>query len=109
MSTDERVSPIEMTAVEQREKRVEVVVEDTEIKQELSEMQVVTLSQAAKEIEDDWFVLLDVPIREPSSVPAGTANCLLHFCFLNLSIKTEMLIFSPFWLKCLTVLIHYFC
>lgn len=70
MSAEERVSVVEMTAVEQREKRVEVVMKDTEIKQELSDKQVVTPPQAVKDIGDDWFVLLDV--RDPSS--PGTAT-----------------------------------
>ncbi|XP_026226577.1 uncharacterized protein LOC113169408 isoform X3 [Anabas testudineus] len=65
VSAEERVSVVEMTAVEQREKRVEVVMKDTEIKQELSDKQVVTPPQAVKDIGDDWFVLLDV--RDPSS------------------------------------------
>ncbi len=69
---EERASLVEITAVEQREKRVEVVVEDTEIKQVLIEKQVIALPQAVREIEDDWFVLLDVPTRRPAFVPAGT-------------------------------------
>lgn len=71
VSPEEHVSPVAITAVERREKRVEAVVEDTEIKQVLSEKQVVALPQAVREIEDDWFVLLDVPTREPSFVPPG--------------------------------------
>lgn len=71
MSPEERVSLVEITAVDRREKRVEVVVEDTDIKRVLSEKQVVALPQAVREIEDDWFVLLDVPTREPSFVPPG--------------------------------------
>lgn len=71
MSPEERVSLVEITAVDRREKRVEVVIEDTDIKRVLSEKQVVALPQAVREIEDDWFVLLDVPTREPSFVPPG--------------------------------------
>ncbi|KAI3360936.1 hypothetical protein L3Q82_013144, partial [Scortum barcoo] len=72
VSPEERVSVVEVTAIEQREKRVEAVVEDTEIKRVPSEKQVVALPQAVREIEDDWFVLLDVPTREPSFVPPVT-------------------------------------
>lgn len=73
MSQEERVSLVEVTTIEWREKRVEVVVADTEITEIQSEKQVVAVSQAMREIEDDWFVLLDVPAREPSFVP-GIVN-----------------------------------
>ncbi|KAM9722957.1 uncharacterized protein ACNS7B_018509 isoform 3-T5 [Menidia menidia] len=57
------VSVTEVTVVEQREKRAEVLLEDTEIK------------QMPVEREDDWFVLLDVAVREPSyAPPASTAE-----------------------------------
>ncbi|XP_039973220.1 uncharacterized protein LOC120783904 isoform X3 [Xiphias gladius] len=72
VSPEEHVSLTEVATIEQREERVEVVVEDAEIKQELSEKQVEALPQALKEIEDDWFMLLDVTIREPSFVPPVT-------------------------------------
>jgi len=76
---EEFVSVVQVATIERREKRVEVVVEDTEIKQEQSEKREVALPQAVKEIEDDWFVLFDLPIREPSFVPPGIANFLLCF------------------------------
>ncbi|XP_041798225.1 uncharacterized protein LOC121610272 isoform X2 [Chelmon rostratus] len=69
VSPEERVSQVEMTTVERREKRMEFVVEDTEMKQELREKHVVAVPQAVREIDDDWFVLLDAPTREPSFVP----------------------------------------
>ncbi|XP_071325079.1 uncharacterized protein [Trachinotus anak] len=69
---EEFVSVVQVATIERREKRVEVVVEDTEIKQEQSEKREVALPQAVKEIEDDWFVLFDLPIREPSFVPPVT-------------------------------------
>ncbi|XP_018543491.2 uncharacterized protein LOC108890900 isoform X4 [Lates calcarifer] len=72
VSPEERISVIEVATIEQREKRVEFVVEDREIKQELIEKPVVAPPQAVREIEDDWFVLLDVPVREPSFVPPVT-------------------------------------
>lgn len=74
VSPEERVSLVEITTVVRREKRVEVVVQDTEIKQVLSEKQVAALPQAVREIEDDWYVLLDVPTREPSYVPPGIVD-----------------------------------
>ncbi|XP_029307448.1 uncharacterized protein LOC115021278 isoform X4 [Cottoperca gobio] len=67
VSPEERVSLVEITTIERREKRVMVVVEDSEINQVLSEKQV-----ALPQIEDDWFVLLDVSTREPSYVPPVT-------------------------------------
>ncbi|XP_022617645.1 uncharacterized protein LOC111234028 isoform X1 [Seriola dumerili] len=72
VSPEEFVSVIQVATTEQREKRVEVVVEDAEIKQKLSEKREVALPQAVREIEDDWFMLLDRPIREPSFVPPVT-------------------------------------
>ncbi|XP_035020391.2 uncharacterized protein LOC118114199 isoform X4 [Hippoglossus stenolepis] len=72
VSPEERVSLVEITTVEQRETRVEVVVEDTQIKRELSETGIVARPQAVKEIEDDWFILLNVPIREAAFVPQVT-------------------------------------
>ncbi|KAF7665728.1 hypothetical protein LDENG_00132620 [Lucifuga dentata] len=67
VSPDEHVSLDEMTTLKQREKRMEVVVDETKIKQEL--IQVVALPQPMREIEDDWFVLFDIPPRRPSFVP----------------------------------------
>lgn len=78
MFPEERVSLVEMTTVERREKRVEAAVEDAEIKQVLREKRVVVLPRAKREIEDDWFVLLDVPTREPSYVPPGI-DAFSHF------------------------------
>ncbi|XP_039662860.1 titin-like isoform X2 [Perca fluviatilis] len=71
VSPEEHVFLVEITTIEQREKRVEILAEDREIKV-LSEKQVIALPQAVREIEDDWFVLLDVPTREPSYVPPVT-------------------------------------
>ncbi|XP_034731199.1 uncharacterized protein LOC117946871 isoform X6 [Etheostoma cragini] len=70
VSPEDHVSLVEITAIVQREKRVEIIAEDTDIKV-LGEKQV-ALPQAVREIEDDWFVLLDVPTREPSCVPPVT-------------------------------------
>ncbi len=74
MLPEERVSVVETATVQQREKRVEAVIEVPEIKPEQSVKQVVTLPQAEREIEDDWFVLLDAPTREPSFVPPGIVD-----------------------------------
>ncbi|XP_068425786.1 uncharacterized protein [Clinocottus analis] len=69
VSPEERVSLVRITVHEEVEKRVEIMAADTEKQHVLSEKQVVALPQAVREIEDDWFVLLDVPTREPSYVP----------------------------------------
>ena len=62
MSPEERVALVKITAIERSEKKV--VVE--EIKQVFAEKQVVALPPAVREVEDDWFVLLDVAARETS-------------------------------------------
>ncbi|KAM4601150.1 uncharacterized protein ACJ7VT_020965 isoform 2-T2 [Polymixia lowei] len=69
MYAEERVSRVEMTTIVRKEQRSEVVVRDTEIKQQLSLKQdsVTTASEI-----DDWFILLDLPPREPSVVPPVT-------------------------------------
>ncbi|XP_028280977.1 uncharacterized protein LOC114448296 isoform X4 [Parambassis ranga] len=64
VSPEEHVSVIEV-ALEQAEKRVEVL----EIIKMQSDSGGVAPPQGVREIEDDWFVLLDVPIRAPSYVP----------------------------------------
>lgn len=95
MSPEERVPVAEITTVEQTEKRAEVVVEVTKMKQVLSEKQVVALPQAEREIEDDWFWLLDVPIREPTFVPPGNLDFPINHCKFILS----------FLHKCFTILV----
>ncbi|KAM8734767.1 uncharacterized protein AB9X84_023470 isoform 12-T13 [Acanthopagrus schlegelii] len=72
VSPEERVSLVETTTIERIEKRVEVVVATTEKEKDLSEKQEVVLPQAVREIEDNWFVLLDVAARESSFVPPVT-------------------------------------
>ncbi|KAK5892508.1 hypothetical protein CesoFtcFv8_012878 [Champsocephalus esox] len=62
VSPEERVALVKITTIERSENKV--VVE--EIKQVLGEKQVVALPQAVREVEDDWFVLLDVAARETS-------------------------------------------
>ncbi|KAM4581075.1 uncharacterized protein PAE49_005741 isoform 3-T4 [Odontesthes bonariensis] len=54
--TPEGVSLTDVAAVEQREKRAEILVEDLEVR------------GTPVEKEDDWFMLLDVAVREPSYV-----------------------------------------
>ncbi|XP_056142952.1 uncharacterized protein LOC130118528 [Lampris incognitus] len=65
MYPEERITAVEMTAVEKREERTEVVVRDAEIKHEHD----IAVLQPVKKVEDDFFVLLDVAQREPSFVP----------------------------------------
>lgn len=59
-----RVPVIEEPAPKQREEIMEFVGKVTEIQQMPS-------------VEDDWFVLLALPLREPSFVPSGTPDFLL--------------------------------
>lgn len=69
--SEERVSLAESASIELREEGADVAVGETEVKEVLRETQVVFVPQAERQIEDDWFVLLDVPPREPSFVPPG--------------------------------------
>ncbi|XP_029927918.1 titin-like isoform X2 [Myripristis murdjan] len=75
VSQEERVTLVEITTVELREKRMEVVVEDIEMKQDLSpkqEMVPPPPPPPVRERDDDWFVLLDVPPRISTFVPPVT-------------------------------------
>lgn len=56
------------------------MVEGADAKQMLPEREGVALLQDVKEREDDWFVLLDVPIRQPSFVAPGRADFPLRSC-----------------------------
>ncbi|XP_067093386.1 titin-like [Osmerus mordax] len=58
----------EVNIIERREERREVVPEEREIPQEQARPQMIH-PQPVREMEDDWFVLLDVIPREPSYVP----------------------------------------
>lgn len=69
--SEERVSLVESATIELREESADVAVGETEVKEVLRETQVVFVPQAERQIEDDWFVLLDVPPRESSFVPPG--------------------------------------
>ncbi|XP_033983708.1 uncharacterized protein LOC117480474 isoform X6 [Trematomus bernacchii] len=62
VSPEQRVALVKITAIERSEKKVV----GEEIKQVFAEKQVVALPQAVREVEDDWFVLLDVAARETS-------------------------------------------
>ncbi|XP_035768188.1 uncharacterized protein LOC102777766 isoform X4 [Neolamprologus brichardi] len=87
---EERASLIEVTALEQRERRVDILVEGADAKQMLPEREGVALLQDVKEREDDWFVLLDVPIRQPSFVaPASTAEYVEVYTRESVSALTE--------------------
>ena len=94
-SPEERVSLVEITTIEQRETPVEVLVEDAQIKQELSETGIVARPQAVKEIEDDWCILLNVPIREAAVVPQGICQLSLTL-LLCPSVNTHIFILSLF-------------
>ena len=60
----------EVNVIERREERREVVTEEREIPQEQARPEMIH-PQPVREMEDDWFVLLDVIPREPSYVPPG--------------------------------------
>ncbi|XP_068614416.1 uncharacterized protein [Brachionichthys hirsutus] len=74
VSPGEPVPSVGTTAAARKEKRVDVVVEDREMKQKQGEKEVAFLSLAAREIEDEWFALLDVAPRETSCVPPAVAQ-----------------------------------
>ncbi|XP_046884093.1 titin-like isoform X5 [Hypomesus transpacificus] len=58
----------EVNVIERREERREVVTEEREIPQEQARPEMIH-PQPVREMEDDWFVPLDVIPREPSYVP----------------------------------------
>uniref|UniRef100_A0A668SAF3 Protein 4.1 n=1 Tax=Oreochromis aureus TaxID=47969 RepID=A0A668SAF3_OREAU len=83
---EERASMIEVTALEQRERRVDILVEGADAKQTLPEREGV----GGKEREDGWFVLLDVPITQPSFVaPASMAEYVEVYARESVSALTE--------------------
>lgn len=84
----------EVKTVEQRGEWKEVVVEEVKIQQE-EEWGPPEITQPLREVEDDWFVQLDVTPREPSIIPSGIPgmpcspsqshqhkNTLLSLCFV---------------------------
>ncbi|XP_019728384.1 uncharacterized protein LOC109517586 isoform X6 [Hippocampus comes] len=76
------VAPVDVSAeddasltdviVEMRDDPVDVLIKETEIKEDLSQNEVTMLSPSFREIDDDWFLLLDVPTRELQFVPPVT-------------------------------------
>lgn len=73
VSAEEDVSLTDVI-VEMRDDPVDVLIKETEIKEDLSRNEVTMLSQSVREIDDDWFLLLDVPTRELQFVPPGIAD-----------------------------------
>ncbi|XP_076016727.1 uncharacterized protein LOC143008737 isoform X3 [Genypterus blacodes] len=69
VSPEVRFSKVEVASVEQSEMRLEILVEDAEVKQELIPMRVKVPPQPAREREDDWFILFDFRPREAAFVP----------------------------------------
>ncbi|XP_068507904.1 uncharacterized protein [Syngnathus scovelli] len=49
-----------------------VVIEETKINEDLSVNEVTKTSRGVREIDDDWFLLLDVVSKEPQFVPPAT-------------------------------------
>ena len=74
------VAVVERIAVESYKAVVveEAVVQKEEKKLSIKSIPELKISQPVRKRDDDWFVLLDVPVREPSFVPPGIANFLLH-------------------------------
>nr|XP_057940697.1 uncharacterized protein LOC131137133 isoform X3 [Doryrhamphus excisus] len=67
------VSVADMTELEPKDKPAEVaVVEETGMKDDLSLREVTMMSRGITEIEDDWFLLLDVPTRVIQFIPPVT-------------------------------------
>lgn len=60
-------SVVELTTVEQREERRVTVMEE-----ERRQEEVILPPQPSREMDDDWFVQLDVVPRETSYIPPGT-------------------------------------
>ncbi|CAB1334796.1 unnamed protein product [Coregonus sp. 'balchen'] len=63
-------SMVKVMTVEQREETTVTVVEEMELQQEERHLEQKP-SQSQREVEDDWFVLLDVVPREPSVILSG--------------------------------------
>nr|XP_029133798.1 uncharacterized protein LOC109986625 isoform X5 [Labrus bergylta] len=64
VSPEERVSLVEIKNVKKREESSEVVTSGVEMKHPQSKKQVVALPQSVRQIEDDWFLLLEASTRE---------------------------------------------
>lgn len=70
------MSLVKVGTVEQREERLESVVEEAERKLWLQELQEAVVLPSERNVDDDWFVLLDVPIREAYYAPPGILHSL---------------------------------
>lgn len=84
---------VKIKTTEQEEKGIEAMIDSTKLEK------VVFLPQSEREIEDVWFVLLDVINRESLLVPPGMALLVITGVFYNLWHECS---YSP-RLLCLTV------
>ncbi|XP_061674859.1 uncharacterized protein LOC133500331 isoform X3 [Syngnathoides biaculeatus] len=76
--------------VETTDKSMDVVVEEPEIKGDPRPNEVAMLSDNVREIEDNWFSLLDVQTREPQVVPTATlAGYVQAYAGKNISALVE--------------------
>lgn len=66
-----------MKTTQQEEKRIEAVIDRTKLEQ------ILFFPKTEREIEDIWFVLLDVPNREFILVPPGMALLEITSVFYN--------------------------
>lgn len=67
-----------MTVVQREETRV-TVVEEMELQEDQSHLEQKP-SKSQREMEDEWFVLLDIVPRERSVIPSGISMIFMH-CF----------------------------
>lgn len=78
-----------------RESRKEVVVEEIVVQKEEKKLpkQIIPVQQKislpVREIDDDWFLLLDVVPRETAYVPPGTRRLLLSLPHINYHMKYQ--------------------
>ncbi|XP_042174721.1 uncharacterized protein LOC112225339 isoform X9 [Oncorhynchus tshawytscha] len=71
-----------MTVVQREEIRV-TVVEEMELQEDQSRLE---QKPSQREIEDDWFVLLDIVPREPSVIPSVSEECV----FVSASVEERI-------------------
>lgn len=88
---EESISVADVTTVDKKEAGRKIVVE--EIQMEERHPQEITLPQPMREIEDDWFVVLDITPRVPSVIPSGISKvCFASHQFPSI-LKTIFLCF----------------
>ncbi|XP_062421474.1 uncharacterized protein LOC119198074 isoform X3 [Pungitius pungitius] len=74
VSPEERVPVVTLTVDQEGEDTVGIEAADAEMEGVLSEGQAAALPVGVRDRDDDWFVLLDPPAREPTYVPPVMAE-----------------------------------